>query len=207
MSSDPHYGLALHTTSPQLGLALSNFAGDTRAQTWEVGRELSTCLHLHLKEFLAPQTWRHLKFVAVAKGPGGFTSTRIGIVTARTLAQQLNVPLFAISSLAVIAWSPASTTPTAIEMTARRGQLFVGIYQTSPDGTGLVECLSDRTLNPDAWQQTLDTLPNYRLIKAPVGLGNTAPSLLELAHWQWHQGQRPHWSHALPFYGFQPVDN
>src|SRR5919199_2652782 len=105
-SLDPNkYGLALHTTSPQLGLAISNFAGDTRSSTSDLGRDLSTHLHQHLAEFLKPQTWADLAFIAVAKGPGSFTGTRIGVVTARTLAQQLDIPLFAISTLAAFAWS------------------------------------------------------------------------------------------------------
>jgi tRNA threonylcarbamoyl adenosine modification protein YeaZ len=105
-SLDPNkYGLALHTTSPQLGLALSNFAGDTRSSTWDLGRDLSTHLHQHLAKFLRPQTWADLAFIAVAKGPGSFTGTRIGVVTARILAQQLDIPLFAISTLAAVAWS------------------------------------------------------------------------------------------------------
>ncbi|WP_293059713.1 MULTISPECIES: tRNA (adenosine(37)-N6)-threonylcarbamoyltransferase complex dimerization subunit type 1 TsaB [unclassified Moorena] len=98
------YALALHTTSPQLGLVTSNFARDTRCQTWDLGRELSGQLHQHLTEFLNSQTWENLEFIAVAIGPGSFTSTRIGIVTARTIAQQLDIPLFGISTLAAIAW-------------------------------------------------------------------------------------------------------
>jgi tRNA threonylcarbamoyl adenosine modification protein YeaZ len=111
-SLDPNkYGLALHTTSPQLGLAISNFAGDTRSSTSDLGRDLSTHLHQHLAEFLKPQTWADLAFIAVAKGPGSFTGTRIGVVTARTLAQQLDIPLFAISTLAAVAWSHLPQPP------------------------------------------------------------------------------------------------
>ena len=76
------YGLALHTTSPDLGLAIANFAGDIRSSTWELGLDLSSYLHQYLKEFLQPQTWSDLGFIAVAKGPGSFTATRIGVVTA-----------------------------------------------------------------------------------------------------------------------------
>src|SRR5919199_5321740 len=99
------YGLAIHTTSPQLGVAIANFADDARSSTWDLGRDMSTHLHQYLAEFLMPQTWADLAFIAVAKGPGGFTGTRIGVVTARTLAQQLDIPLFAISTLAAIAYS------------------------------------------------------------------------------------------------------
>ncbi|NJN88459.1 MAG: tRNA (adenosine(37)-N6)-threonylcarbamoyltransferase complex dimerization subunit type 1 TsaB, partial [Leptolyngbyaceae cyanobacterium SL_7_1] len=92
------YALALHTSSSDLGLALSNFAGDRRSQTWDLGRQVSNYLHQYLQEFLSPQSWGDLAFLAVAIGPGSFTGTRIGVVTARTLAQQLNIPLFPISS-------------------------------------------------------------------------------------------------------------
>jgi tRNA threonylcarbamoyl adenosine modification protein YeaZ len=104
------YSLAIHTTSSELGLAISNFAGDSRCLVKDLGRDLSTQLHQYLAEFIQPQSWADLAFIAVAKGPGGFTGTRIGVVTARTLAQQLEIPLFAISSLAAVAWLKSSTS-------------------------------------------------------------------------------------------------
>jgi tRNA threonylcarbamoyl adenosine modification protein YeaZ len=143
---DPkQYGLAIHTASPELGLALSNFRGDRRHQTWALGRELSTHLQLHLAEFIQPQTWAELAFIAVAKGPGGFTGTRMGVVTARTLAQQLNIPLFALSTLAAVAWteycqnllgedlvasqiSQIEAPDIAVQMPAQRGEVYAAIY-------------------------------------------------------------------------------
>lgn len=107
------YGLAFHTATPELGLAISNFAGDSRCQTWNLGRSLATDLHQHLVEFIEPQTWADLAFIAVAKGPGGFTGTRMGMVTARTLAQQLDIPVFAISTLAAVAWAQPPQPPLA----------------------------------------------------------------------------------------------
>lgn len=229
-SLDPkEYGLALHTSSPQLGLALSDFAGESRSQTWDLGRDLSSHLHQYLAEFLKPQTWADLAFVAVAKGPGSFTSTRIGVVTARTLAQQLDVPLFAISTLAASAWShqkqihPHPLAPSsrekgshqgggeqeaiALQMPAQRGQLYTAIYQTSTDGSGLTQVLPDGVMTPDSWKQALEALEMpYQLIDAPADLGNTAMSVLELAYLDWQQGKRSHWSEALPFYGQHPVE-
>ncbi|MEG4934948.1 tRNA (adenosine(37)-N6)-threonylcarbamoyltransferase complex dimerization subunit type 1 TsaB [Microcoleus sp. F8-C3] len=107
------YGLALHTASRELGLAISNFAGDSRCQTWNLDRDLATHLHQYLVEFIGPQTWADLAFIAVAKGPGGFTGTRMGMVTARTLAQQLDIPVFAISTLAAVAWAASPQPPLA----------------------------------------------------------------------------------------------
>jgi tRNA threonylcarbamoyl adenosine modification protein YeaZ len=215
------YGLALHTSSPQLGLALSNFAQENRCQTWDLGHDLSSYLHQYLADFLQPQTWKDLAFIAVAKGPGSFTSTRIGVVTARTLAQQLNIPLFAISTLAAVAWSLSHpplnqggiketdhTKAMALEMPAQRGQLFTAIYQISSHSSGLIQKQPEAVITPDTWKQTLDTLElPYQLIKVPTQLGTTVFSLLELAYIEWQLGLRPHWSEALPFYGQHPVEN
>ena len=216
------YGLALHTSSPELGLALSNFAGDSRCQTWDLGRSLSSELHHYLAEFIQPQTWADLAFIAVAKGPGSFTGTRIGVVTARTLAQQLGIPLFAISTLASVVWtqyideeaaseeektSEEKSFATAVELPAQRGQVFAAIYQVNPAGSGLIELLPDTVMTPEVWQQTLASWPtSYDLIQVPAALGMSTSSTLELAYLDWQQGKRPDWSEALPFYGQHPVD-
>ncbi len=199
-------GLAIHTTSPELGLAISNFAEDTRSQTWNLGRDLSTHLHQKLQDFMSPQTWQDLNFIAVAKGPGSFTGTRIGVVTARTLAQQLNIPLFAISTLATIAWSSKQKSQNlSLQMRAQREQLFTAIYQL--EETGINPLLEDTLMNPAAWEKILENWENsYQLIQVENGLGKSVVSLLELAHLEWQKGNRPHWSEALPFYGQHPVE-
>lgn len=211
------YGLAIHTASPDLGFAISNFAGDRRFQTWAIGREVSSYLHVYLSEFIQPQTWTELAFLAVAKGPGGFTGTRLGVVTARTLAEQLNLPLFAISTLAAVAWSTwteqiSSNAPDhalpidlAIQMPAHRGEVYGAIYQITHDGILEVQ-LPDRVMSLEAWQQQLTDWPSpYQLIQAEAELGATVQAVLELAYLNWQQGDRPHWSEALPFYGQSPV--
>jgi tRNA threonylcarbamoyl adenosine modification protein YeaZ len=210
------YGLAIHTSSPELGLALSNFVADSRSQTWNLGRDLSTHLHQYLAEFIKPQTWADLAFIAVAKGPGSFTSTRIGIVTARTLAQQLDIPLFGISTLAAVAWLEVGkkgseesllNSAIALQMPAQRGQLYTAIYQASSLNCALTPLLPDAVMTPDSWTQALDNLEMpHQLIDVPMELGTTAMSVLELADLDWQRGKRPHWSEVLPFYGQHPVE-
>ena len=206
------YALALHTTTPELGLGISNLAGETRSQVWNLGRDLSSLVHQYLIEFIKPQTWADLSFIAVAKGPGGFTGTRIGVVTARTLGQQLDIPVFAISTLAAVAWSEAGKSQNpktlAVEMPAQRGQIFAAIYQFEPDGSKLRACLSDRVLTPEVWQETLANWnTNYQLIQAQSGLAATVTSILELANLDWQEGKCPNWSEALPYYGQHPVQD
>jgi tRNA threonylcarbamoyl adenosine modification protein YeaZ len=199
------FALALHATGPQLGVAIASSVGDRRFQTWNLGRELSNQLHPYLAEFVKPQTWENFSFLAVAKGPGSFTSTRIGVVTARTLAQQLEIPLFAISTLAAAVWSNREQAPErsmAVQLPATRDLVFTAIYQVK---TGqLHPLLPDTMMTLSAWHETLGNWgQDYQLLKLSENLGETVISVLELAQLQWEAGQRPHWSEALPFYGQQ----
>ncbi|WP_071189728.1 tRNA (adenosine(37)-N6)-threonylcarbamoyltransferase complex dimerization subunit type 1 TsaB [Trichormus sp. NMC-1] len=206
------YALALHTTTPELGLVISNFADDTRAHVWNLGRDLSSLIHQYIIDLIAPQNWVDLAFIAVAKGPGGFTGSRIGVVTARTLGQQLEIPVFAISTLAAFAWQENSKNPKpqpiiAVEMPAQRGQVFGAIYQIAADNSGIIVLLTDTVFTPETWQETLANWhTEYQLIKATTGLAATVTSILELAYLDWQQGKRPDWSEALPYYGQHPVD-
>ena len=202
------YGLALHTSSAQLGLSMMNLTGEERTQTWDLDRALSTYLHEYLRNFLAPQTWSELAFVAVAKGPGSFTSSRMGVVTARTLAQQLDIPLFAISTLAAFAWSKQSllvtNLPIAVDMPANRGLIYGGIYQNSSDNAEAFIYRPDQLMAPEAWAEILDQLPKpWEKFSVPSHLGYTVDSLLYMANSMYQQGKRPHWQDAVPFYGKQ----
>ncbi len=215
------YGLAFHTTTPQLGICLSNFVDNNRSQVWDLGRDLSVYLHKSLGEILQPQTWQDLQFIAVAKGPGGFTGTRIGVVAARTLAQQLNIPLFGISSLAAVALEyvnknrkiPSESNNSnncllAVQMKARQGQLFVAIYQFRLKDNSLQTYLTDTTMTLEEWQKTLTNLDrSYRIIEAPNNLAKTVPCVLELAYQQWQTGKLTTWQEVVPFYGQNPVNS
>ena len=52
------YAIALHTSTPHLGIAVNNYGGDSRSQVWQLGRGLASQLYLYLAEILAPQTWQ-----------------------------------------------------------------------------------------------------------------------------------------------------
>ncbi len=208
-------GLALHTSSPALGLALSDFEQITRAQTWNFGRDLSMHLHTTLMDFIQPYAWGDLSFLAVARGPGGFTGTRIGVVTARTLAQQLNIPLFGISSLAALAQSVVDQSPDvdlatapalAIDLKAQREMRFTAIYQPTP--TGLKTLQAEQVVSPVAWEQTLAKFPGpIQAVTATDDLAPTVAQVLSLAHQAWRAGQRPPWAEVVPYYGQHPVDS
>jgi len=91
--------LALNTTTEVLELALAhvNPLIHIKHNDWNLGRELSVQIHACLAEFMQDYQWSDLTFIAIASGVGSFTSTRIGIVLARTLGEQLGIPVYAAS--------------------------------------------------------------------------------------------------------------
>ena len=213
-------GLALHTSTPELGLAISDFDSLQRYQAWDLGRDLSSQLHALLQGFLAPQNWQNLGFVVVCIGPGGFTGTRIGVATARTLAQQLDIPLFGVSALAAVAHhkitaatqnpglrhpSP-STTDIAVTMPAKRGAVYGAIYRWT--GDTLITQVQDTVLPAADWelQQAQWTQPLTQIcLESGVGLAETTLPLLALGYQQWQMNQRSNWREVTPFYGQHPV--
>ena len=70
-----------------------------------------------------------IEAIAVAKGPGSYTGVRIGVTIGKTLAWTLNVPIYAVSSLHVLAENaPYFQGAVCSIMDARRGNVFAGIY-------------------------------------------------------------------------------
>jgi tRNA threonylcarbamoyladenosine biosynthesis protein TsaB len=78
--------------------------------------------------------WAELDGIAVGRGPGSFTGLRVGVATARALAQAHGLPLHPVSSLAALA-AAAGPGRVAALIDARRGELFAALYD------GGVECL------------------------------------------------------------------
>jgi tRNA threonylcarbamoyladenosine biosynthesis protein TsaB len=77
--------------------------------------------------------WRVVGSIAVGLGPGSFTGLRIGIATAKALAQARELPIAGVSSLAALAraigeHSEAEGRPRMPVSDARRGQAFAAIY-------------------------------------------------------------------------------
>jgi len=208
-------GLAIHTSSPELGLALRELEQEsTRSQVWPLGRDLTVYLHDCLSDFLQPYAWSDLAYLAVAKGPGGFTGTRIGVVVARTLAQQLQVPLFGVSSLAAIAQHQLLSQPTdadppphlAVSLRAQRGEIFGAIYQAQRPC--ITSVLPEALYSQADWEAKLSAWATpYHHIAAEGGLAHSVEGVLALAHQHWQTGDRPHWSTVLPFYGQHPVQS
>ena len=95
--------------------------------------------------------WSALDRVAVGLGPGTFTGLRVGIATARGLAQSLSVELVGVSSLRALAQAAAEGgghRGLLAVIDARRGEAFAAAYGHVGEGS-LSELLPARALPPE----------------------------------------------------------
>jgi tRNA threonylcarbamoyladenosine biosynthesis protein TsaB len=72
-----------------------------------------------------------LDAIAIGAGPGSFTGLRIGMATAKGIAFAAGKPLWAVSSLAALAYRIDKPLVIAV-LDARRGELYAGVYRRSP---------------------------------------------------------------------------
>ncbi len=77
----------------------------------------------------------HLATIAVGTGPGLFTGLRVGVTTAKVMAQALRIPVVGIPSLDLVAYPLRhSGRPIVAVLDARRREVFAARYQPVPGG-------------------------------------------------------------------------
>ncbi|MFI4974266.1 MAG: tRNA (adenosine(37)-N6)-threonylcarbamoyltransferase complex dimerization subunit type 1 TsaB [Caulobacterales bacterium] len=68
--------------------------------------------------------------IAVTTGPGSFTGLRVGLAFAKGLRLALDAPIVGIGVLEALAASAGSSGPVAAAIDARRGQVYLQLFQS-----------------------------------------------------------------------------
>lgn len=135
--------LALETTGKYCSVAVINGAGDIHAKISD-----SEMNHLRDITQLSSETIKNagidkknITHVATSVGPGSFTGIRIGVATARTLSQVMDIPCIGVSSLESMALKGFDYHLRNIEkksdedilvapiINARRHQTYAGVWK------------------------------------------------------------------------------
>src|ERR1700716_4024253 len=129
--------LGIETSTPQASVTIGSERGIIGSCTISRGAASGES-PLPAVEFLMHQsglTYRQLSAVAVGLGPGLFTGMRVGVTTAKTLAQALSVPIIGVPSLDLLAFD-ARYTPKVIcpVLDAKRKEVFFAFYRQGAGG-------------------------------------------------------------------------
>jgi tRNA threonylcarbamoyladenosine biosynthesis protein TsaB len=128
--------LAVDTSTPQTSVALGSEVGTIAAASVR-GRTHQEQVVPTLEALLR---WSDLALsqvggVAVGIGPGLFTGLRVGVQTAKSLAQVLSIPILGMTSLDVLAFSARHSSRLLVAVVdARRGEVFWAAYRPVPGG-------------------------------------------------------------------------
>ena len=129
--------LGIDTSTPQASVAIGSEQGVVASALVARGANYNEFLLPAIRFCLeeAGLGYRNLSGVAVSLGPGLFTGMRVGVATAKALAQTLSVPIVGMASLDVLAYSVryAPKTICAV-LDARRSEVFHAFYRPSPGG-------------------------------------------------------------------------
>ncbi|MDT2831426.1 tRNA (adenosine(37)-N6)-threonylcarbamoyltransferase complex dimerization subunit type 1 TsaB [Vagococcus carniphilus] len=97
---------------------------------------------------------KDLEKIIVAEGPGSYTGLRIGVTTAKTLAWTLNLKLYSVSSLALIAASKKKFDGLIVPIVnARRQNVYTGAYQWQDNQ--LISVIGDQHIFFESWLDQL----------------------------------------------------
>jgi tRNA threonylcarbamoyladenosine biosynthesis protein TsaB len=101
--------------------------------------------------------WEEVGLIAVGVGPGTFTGLRVGVATARALAQARGLELAPVSSLAALARGigDREARPGLALIDARRGEAFAGLY-----GAAAEPVWEPFVAGPEELAERVATLPN-----------------------------------------------
>ena len=151
--------LGVDTSTPQTSVAIGT-EREVLANVSIAGKARQESVTPALQQLLA---WSGLDLgrvggIAVGIGPGLFTGLRVGVETAKTLAQVLNVPIVGITSLDALAFAVRHTfRRIACVIDARRGEVFAAVYRAVPGG--VVRETEHLVLKPDHLVAELQAVP------------------------------------------------
>lgn len=127
--------LALDTATPLVAVALhdgSDVVVDlTSERPMKHGEQLAPLIAAALDR--AKIVRQDLTAVAVGVGPGPFTGLRVGLVTARTLGFVLEIPVYGVCTLDVLAAeaAPALGAEFVVATDARRKEVYLASYDAA----------------------------------------------------------------------------
>lgn len=129
--------LGIETSTPQASVAIGSEQGVIASAMVSRGASYNEFLLPAIRFCLdqAGLDYRNLGGVAVSLGPGLFTGMRVGVATAKALAQALSVPICGMPSLDLVAYEVRYSPRTiCVALDARRGEVFTAFYRSSPGG-------------------------------------------------------------------------
>lgn len=213
-TSKPKYLLALHSCSESFGIAVKDIEDPEKiikSEVFKIGRSLSNKLFSCIEQILPRNFWNQIVRIAVAKGPGSFTSTRLTISMARTIAQQIDCSLDSISSFHLMAErlykdlnQDQNFNPFWIKDLLPRRGIVAGKYQ-------LIKIHKESNFYEFRELITPQLIKDDKAINPSIKASNNIEkdiiSLINFSQFCQNSKINSNWKKTLPIYPTSPINN
>ena len=213
-TSKSKYLLALHSCSESFGIAIKDTENPEtiiKSEVFNIGRSLSNKLFSCVEKILPRKFWKQIIRISLAKGPGSFTSTRLTVSMARTIAQQIECSLDSISTFHLMAqrlnknlnqnqiFNPFWIT----DVLPRRG-VIAGKYQLIKIHQESNFHEFSELITPQLIKSEQELNPS---IKASNEIEKDIISLINFSQFCQNSKINSYWGKTLPIYPTSPIDN
>ena len=212
-NSKSKYLLALHSCSESFGIAIKdteNPEETIKSEVFNIGRSLSNKLFSCIETILPRKFWQQIIRISVAKGPGSFTSTRLTISMARTIAQQIDCSLDSISSFHLMAprlhkalAKNQRLKPFWIEDILPRRGIVAGKYQLVRIHKKSNFHEFNEIISPKLISNEKPIIPS---INASYDIEKDIISLINFSEYCENSKVISNWEKTLPIYPTSPID-
>ena len=213
-NSKSKFLLALHSCSEYFGIAIKDTENPEKiikSEVFNLGRSLSNNLFSCIETILPKKFWKQIIRISVAKGPGSFTSTRLTISMARTIAQQNDCSLDSMSSFHIMAPrlykdinKNQFLNPFWIEDVLPRRGIVAGKYQ-------LVKIHQESNFHEFNEIISPQLISKEKLIKPSIKVSYDIEkdiiSLINFSQYCHNSNIHSNWRKTLPIYPTSPIDN
>ena len=206
--------MALHSCTESFGIAIKDTENPEKiikSEIFNIGRSLSNKLFSCIETILPRKYWNQIIRISVAKGPGSYTSTRLTISMARTIAQQIDCSLDSMSSFHLMAPRLYKNldqnqifNPFWIKDILPRRGIVAGKYE-------LIKIHKDsdfyefsEIISPQLISNGKEINPS---IKASNNIEKDIISLINFSEYCQKSNFHSNWRTILPIYPTSPIDN
>ncbi len=202
--------LVIHSTDNSFGFGYrnNNDIGSDKLFIKEFDKDLCNNLIVDFNKFISKETLQKLNKISVSSGPANFNASRLIVVLARTISQQINCPLDSFSSFEIMAKRIASKNNIFINQKSfwiykklKRKGFIAGKYEIFNEEKKNEDLSIRETLSP----RVIDELQSKEIFfQADYNTEEDLKELLDLSNKNLLNSNS--WQGVLPLYPISPIN-
>jgi len=204
--------LVIHSTDNSFGFAYrrNNNPGSDELFIKKFDKDLCNNLINDLNKFISKENLKKINKISVSIGPANFNASRLIVVLARTISQQINCPLDSFSSFEIMAKRIASKNniftnkkPFWIYKKLKRKGFIAGKYEIFHEEKNSSDLVIRETVLP----KVVKELKSKELtFEANYDDKEDLKELLNLANKNLFNSNLDSWREVLPLYPISPIN-